>query len=92
MIPVIVNRVDDVNALSPRRAVVPPGAHRVVLDVPPRKGFHTATQRTLELTTEPCMRYYVSAKLHNVLSQEFQPLVREQERIGECEWKFAMVR
>jgi hypothetical protein len=92
VIPVIVNRVDDVNALTPQRAVVPPGKHQVTLDVPPRKGFKTATQRTFELVTEPCMRYYVSAKLHSTVGQQWEPIVRGKDRIGECEKKFAIKR
>src|SRR6185437_1429026 len=57
VIPVIINRVDDENARPrPNEAVVPPGRHQVTVDVPPRKGFHTATQNTFELVTEPCMR------------------------------------
>ena len=92
VIPVIVNRVDDRNALSPQRAVVAPGTHQVTLDVPPRKGFHTATQHTFELATEPCMRYYVSAKLHSRAGQEWDPIVRGKDRIAECEKKFAVKR
>jgi len=92
VIPVIVNRVDDRNALSPQRAVVPPGTHQVTVDVPPRKGFHTATQHTFELVTEPCMRYYISAKLHSQVGQEWDPIVRGKDRIGECEKKFAIKR
>ncbi len=92
VIPVIVNRVDDRNALSPERAVVPPGSHQVTVDVPPRRGFHTGTQRTFALTTEPCTRYYISAKLKNRLSQQWEPVVRGKETIGECEAKFAKAR
>jgi len=92
VIPVIVNRVDDRNAISPQYAVVPPGKHQVTVDVPPRRGFHTATQHTFELVTEPCTRYYISAKLDNPLSQRWKPIVRSQERIGECEAKFALAK
>ncbi len=73
-----------------KRAVVPPGTHQVTVDVPPRKGFHTATQHTFELVTEPCMRYYISAKLDNRVGQQWEPMVRSKDRIGECEKKFAI--
>jgi hypothetical protein len=85
--PVIVNRVDDENSMD-NRAVVAPGAHKVVLDLPPRKGFRTATQETLDLVTEPCMRYYVSAELKSPTLQEWQAVVRKSEPIGECRKKF----
>ncbi len=92
VIGVIINRVDDANAMPPNRAVVPPGTHQVTVDVPPRKGFHTATQHTFTLVTEPCTRYYLSAKLDNRVTQGWTPIVRDQERIGECEAKFAKAR
>ena len=91
VIHVLVNRVDDRNALDIRHAVVPPGRHDVTVDVPPRRGF-PATQHTFELVTEPCMRYSISAQLDNVLLQRWKPIVRDQERIGECEAKFALGR
>jgi hypothetical protein len=85
--PVIVNRVDDQNSMN-NRAVVPPGPHKVTVDVPPRKGFRLATQATFDLETKPCMRYYVSAELKSPTTQEWNPVVRREERIGECEAKF----
>ncbi len=85
--PVIVNRVDDENSQN-NRSVVAPGAHKVTLDLPPRKGFRTATQHTLDLATQPCMRYYVAARLESPTLQEWQPVVRYSEPIGECRKKF----
>ena len=85
---VIVNRVDDENAMPGNRAVVPPGAHKVTVDVPPRQGFHLATQQTFDLETKPCVRYHIAAKLENSSSQRWTPFVHSTERIGECESKF----
>jgi hypothetical protein len=87
--PVIVNRVDDENSMN-NRAVVPPGPHKVVLDLPPRKGFKTATQETFELVTQPCTRYYVAAELKSPTLQEWTPVVRRKEPIGECLKKFGI--
>jgi hypothetical protein len=93
VLPVTINRVDDETIRSrPNDAVVPPGPHKVTVDVPPRKGFHLATQNTFDLVTEPCMRYYVSARLASRTTQQWEPFVRTTERIGECEKKFAMAR
>jgi hypothetical protein len=92
MLPVIVNRVDDRNADSRRNeAVVEPGAHKVTIDLHARKGF-PATQHTFELMTEPCTRYYVAAELKTTVGQEWKPVVRSRERIGECEAKFSRAR
>ena len=84
--PVIVNRVDEENSQN-NRSVVAPGAHKVTLDLPPRKGF-PATQNTLDLTTDACMRYYVAARLDSPTLQKWQPVVRYSEPIGECRKKF----
>jgi hypothetical protein len=85
--PVIVNRVDDENTLR-NKAVVAPGAHKVTIDLPPRKGHRLATQQTFELVTRPCVRYLVAAKLDTPVTQDWKPVVRSEERIGECEAKF----
>jgi hypothetical protein len=83
---VIVNRVDDENAVD-NRAVIAPGAHKVTLDLPPRKGFQ-ATQHTLDMTTDACMRYYVAARIESPALQQWEPVVRYSEPIGECRKKF----
>ena len=85
--PVIVNRVDGENSIN-NRAVVAPGPHKVTVDVPPRKGYTLATQATFDLETKPCMRYYVAAELKSPTLQQWDPVVRREERIGECEAKF----
>ena len=92
---VIVNRIDEETVLSPGRggaygsyAVVTPGPHTVTLDLPKRKGFHTATQNNLQLDARPCVRYIVAAELKSPTLQEWTPIVRREEAIGECEAKF----
>ena len=85
--PVIVNRVDGENAVD-HRAIVPPGLRKVTVDLPPRKGFHLATQQTFDLEVKPCVRYHVAARLESSAGQSWKPVIRSQERIGECETKF----
>ena len=84
---VIVNRVDD-ETITDQKAVVAPGKRKVTLDVPPRKGFHQATQNTLEIDAKPCTRYYVAAQLASTTTQEWKPVIRSEEAIGECRKKF----
>jgi hypothetical protein len=86
--PVIINRVDEKTSLEIDRAVMAPGSHKVTLDLPPRKGFHLATQENLVLDVAPCTRYYVAARLESQLLQEWKPVVRYSEPIGECAAKF----
>jgi hypothetical protein len=85
---VIVNRVDDETVISGNRAVVEPGKRKVTIDLPPRKGFKLATQHTFEIDARPCTRYYVAAKLDTRTTQEWTPVVRSEEPIGECRKKF----
>ena len=88
VIPVIVNRVDGETIMTRTDAVVAPGLRKVTIDVPPRKGFHQATQHTFDLEAKPCTRYYVAAKLDSRTTQSWTPMVRNAEPIGECERKF----
>jgi hypothetical protein len=88
LLPVIVNRIDGETALSDNKAVVAPGKRQVTIDVPPRKGFRQATQHTFEVDARACTRYFVAAKLDTRTTQDWTPVVRSEERIGECEKKF----
>ena len=86
--PVTVNRVDGRNAQYDNRAIVEPGRHDVTIDLVARQNFHLPTQVTFQLETKPCTRYYVVAKLDTVTGQRWEPFVRAEEPIGECQQKF----
>jgi hypothetical protein len=85
---VILNRVDGHLVGSDNRAAVAPGKREITVDLPPRKGFTVATQRTFTIEASPCMRYYVMAKLVTPVGQEWSPVVRSAELIGECQRQF----
>jgi hypothetical protein len=85
--PVIVNRVDGQNSTR-NEVVTTPGPKMVTVDLPPRKGFKVGTQETFDLETSPCMRYYIAAKLDTAVTQQWKPLVRYSELIGECAARF----
>ena len=89
---VFVNRVDGENSVLFNKHVVPPGTHEVVIDLAPRGGFHLATQQVMTLTTEPCVRYNLAARVENSISQKWEPLVRSTEPITECQAKFKVAR
>ena|SRR5687768_10998451 len=88
LLPVIVNRVDGETIMSDNKAVVTPGKRQVTIDVPPRKGFRQATQHTFEVDARACTRYFVAAKLDTRTTQDWTPVVRSEEAIGECKKKF----
>lgn len=86
---VLVSRVDDENVLN-NIAVVAPGKRKVTLDLPPRQGFNSSTQETLDLDAKACTRYYVMARLDSAVSQRWAPVIRRTEAIGECESRFKL--
>jgi hypothetical protein len=85
VVPVTVNRVDDVTLHN--KGAIAPGMHKVTVDVAGRKGF-PPTQVTFELETKPCTLYYVNARLKSRTLQEWEPFVRSTERLRDCEAKF----
>jgi len=84
----IMNRVGDENSRN-NEFVVAPGAHKVTVDLPSRRGFQP-TQVTFDLTTTACTRYYVVAKLRTQVTQDWEPVVKYEEPIGECRKKFGL--
>ena len=86
VLPVLINRVDDVTLYDPHGTVTP-GKHKVTVDLHARKGF-PATQVTFEFDAKPCMRYYLAAKLKSRTLQEWEPIVRTEEPLADCAAKF----
>jgi hypothetical protein len=84
---VVVSRVDGEN-VTRSRATVEPGTRMVTVDLPPRKGFSLGNQETIELVANPCMRYTIAARLDAETGQNWKPIVRSAETIGECLAKF----
>ena len=85
--PVIINRIDG-ETNTRREAVVEPGLRIITLDLPPRQGFSLGTQENFELQANPCMRYFLAAKLDTTVGQSWKPVIRSSESIGECLLKF----
>jgi hypothetical protein len=86
VLPVLINRVDDVTVYD-KWGAVPPGKHLVTVDLHSRKGF-PATQVTFELETRACTRYYIAAKLASQTLQTWEPFVRMEEALPDCAKKF----
>ena len=83
---VTIIRVDDRDYIqrgdTPIR--IDPGLRRIVVQGPPTAGFLFGEQRTLTLDVKPCTRYWLEAKKHNSLSQDFEPRVNYEEPIAGC--------
>jgi hypothetical protein len=88
VLPVLINRVDDVTIYE-KKGTVLPGKHQVTVDLHARNGF-PATQVTFELETKACTRYYIAAKVKSRTLQEWEPFVREVEPLADCAKKFKL--
>jgi hypothetical protein len=64
--------------------MIAPGPHKIVVQAPRTAGFRDGEQRTLELTVEPCTRYWLEARKQNAVQQDFEPAVNYQESIAGC--------
>ena len=62
---------------------VEPGVHRVVVQSPNRKGFH-GSDEAMELTIEPCVRYYINAEFENSVGAAWKPVIAYKERVPGC--------
>ena len=62
---------------------VEPGARKVVVASPMRKGFH-GSDATLDMTLEPCKRYYINAQFENTITQDWKPVIDYVEPISGC--------
>jgi hypothetical protein len=64
--------------------LVDPGSYRVVVESRPHAGYRGGRQREMQLTLEPCMRYYLNAQFDNQVSADYTPVVDYVEPIGGC--------
>ena len=64
--------------------LVDPGTYRVVVESRPHAGYRGGRQRELQLTLEPCKRYYLNAQFDSQVSADYTPVVDEVENIGGC--------
>ena len=80
--PAIVKSVDGRHYTN-RVVKVEPGAHRVVVQSPNRKGFHGSDQ-AMEFAIEPCVRYYINAEFETSVGAAWTPVIAYKERIPGC--------
>ena len=60
-----------------------PGPHKVVVASPMRKGF-AGSDATLDVTLEPCKRYYVNAQFDSGTGSDWKPVLAMVEPIPGC--------
>jgi len=86
-VPVIVSSIDgEVPTL--RSVNVAPGRKQILLDTASQPNSRGPTHKRLELTMEPCMRYFVAGRKPSPLSLRWEPIVFRTEAMGECAAEF----
>ena len=87
-VPLIVSSIDG-EVPTQKHFNVTPGKKQILLDTALTKSASRApTHKRLELTMEPCMRYYVAGKKPSPLSLRWEPIIFRKEAIGECAAEF----
>ncbi|MBV1776958.1 hypothetical protein KSF73_14665 [Burkholderiaceae bacterium DAT-1] len=61
-----------------------PGVRTLRLQTAPVAGFHTPPSKDVQLSIEPCTRYYLAARRENPLTQDFQLVVHDKEPVAGC--------
>ncbi len=59
------------------------GQKKIVVQSPPRKGS-SGSDATLDLTLEPCKRYYINAQFKSGVGTEWEPVVAGVDAVPGC--------
>ena len=80
--PAIIKSIDGTDTAY-RVTKMEPGERTIVVQSPSRKGFRGSDQ-TLNLTIEPCKRYYINAQFESSVGPDWQAVVDYVEPIAGC--------
>jgi hypothetical protein len=81
-LPAIIKSVDG-RHYTDKVVKIEPGARRVVVQSPTRKGFK-GSDEVMELTIEPCVRYYINAEFESSVGAAWKPVIASKERVAGC--------
>jgi hypothetical protein len=63
---------------------VEPGLRVIVLQAPPARGQRVGPEMTMQLTIQPCTRYYLAARRGSPLLSAWDPIVERTEPLAPC--------
>lgn len=63
---------------------VEPGLRKLVLQAPPARGQRVGAQMTMELSIQPCTRYYLAARRSSPVLSAWDPIVERTEPLAPC--------
>jgi hypothetical protein len=82
--PTAVQTVDGNSAYPSYPIKLDPGAHAIRLAAPAPGWPGGSVVHTMDLTLQPCMRYYLNAQFENPTSPDWRPVVDYVEPIAGC--------
>ena len=82
--PALIEKVDGYSSYITNPIKLDPGKHDIELGGPAPGWPGGAPLRSMTLTLEPCMRYYLNAQFQNNVSPDWQPVVDYSEPIAGC--------
>jgi hypothetical protein len=80
--PAIIKSVDG-RDYTDRVVKIDPGERTVVVQSIQRKGFR-GSDKTLQLTIEPCKRYYINAQFASSVGPDWEPVIAYVEPVPGC--------
>jgi hypothetical protein len=81
-LPAIIKSIDGTDTTF-RVVKMDPGERTIVIQSPQRKGFR-GSDKTLQLTIEPCKRYYINAQFESSVGVDWEPVIDYVEKIAGC--------
>ncbi len=82
--PAIVEHIDNQGAFASDPIRTDPGPHRIQLSAPLPGWPGGSDIKVMELTLEPCKRYYFNAQFDNNVSPNWKPVIDYVEPIAGC--------
>jgi len=81
-LPAIIKSIDGQDTAF-RVVKMDPGERTIRIQSPQRKGFMGSDQ-TLQLTIEPCKRYYINAQFASSVGPDWEPVIDYVETVPGC--------
>jgi len=81
-LPAIIKSVDGQDTTF-RVVKMDPGERTIRVQSPQRKGFR-GDDKTLQLTIEPCKRYYINAQFDSSVGVDWEPVIDYVEKVPGC--------
>lgn len=80
----VIVKIDERGSFGQYPIKIDPGPHRVVMESPRHGHIRDAKEQVLDMTFEPCKRYYLNTQFENPTTPAWKPVVDYVEPIAGC--------